>query len=142
MYRVPKELWYDRLYKMYAAGLNAIETYIFWNEHEQIPGVYNFEDQYNIFEFIEMAQKIGFFVIFRVGPYACGEHDFGGLPWWLLSNGIDSIIPRSSETNYMTAVNKWLQTLLPKLVPYLYQNGGPIITVQVPFILFKKKIKF
>ena len=26
MYRVPKELWYDRLSKMWAAGLNAIET--------------------------------------------------------------------------------------------------------------------
>lgn len=43
------------------------------------PGVYNFDGQLDIFEFIEMAQKIGFVVIFRVGPYACGEHDYGGI---------------------------------------------------------------
>ena len=131
MYRVPRDLWYDRLIKMWAAGLNAIETYVFWNEHEQTPGVYDFEGQCDIFEFIKLAQKIGFVVIFRAGPYACGEHDYGGLPWWLLSNGTGSILPRSSEQNYMNAVNRWMQALLPKVVPYLYENGGPIITVQV-----------
>jgi len=55
----------------------------------------------------------------------------GGFPWWLLANGKDSIIPRSSEINYMNAIRTWLQTILPKLVSYLYKNGGPIITVQV-----------
>ena len=66
-----------------------------------------------------------------IGPYICGEHDFGGLPWWLLSNGTDSIILRSSENNYMNAVRRWYSVLFPKLAPYLYKNGGPIITVQV-----------
>ena len=31
----------------------------------------------------------------------------------------------------MGAVRRWFDVLLPKLVPYLYKNGGPIITVQV-----------
>ena len=31
----------------------------------------------------------------------------------------------------MKAVNRWYQVLLPKLIPYLYKNGGPIIMVQV-----------
>lgn len=31
----------------------------------------------------------------------------------------------------MNAVNKWFSVLLPKIYPYLYNNGGPIITVQV-----------
>ena len=31
----------------------------------------------------------------------------------------------------MKAVNRWYQVLLPKLLPYLYKNGGPIIMVQV-----------
>lgn len=70
-----------------------------------------------------------------LGPYICGEHDFGGLPWWLLANGTDTIILRSSEPTYMNAVRRWYSVLLPKLVPYLYKNGGPIITVQVKFCL-------
>ena len=53
--------------KVWAAGVNAIEMYIFWNEHEPLPGVYDFDGQNDIFAFIELAQKIGFVVIFRAG---------------------------------------------------------------------------
>lgn len=67
------------------------------------------------------------------GPYVCAEHDFGGFPWWLLANGTDSIVLRSSDPAYMNAVVRWFNVLLPKLVPYLYINGGSIITVQVMF---------
>lgn len=33
--------------------------------------------------------------------------------------------------DYLAAVDKWLGVILPKMKPLLYQNGGPIITVQV-----------
>jgi beta-galactosidase len=95
------------------------------------PGVYDFEGQNDIFEFMKMAQKIGFAIILRLGPYACGEHDYGGLPWWLLSGGTSSLYPRSREENYMRAVRRWLYVLLPRVKPFLYKNGGPVITVQV-----------
>ncbi len=78
-----------------------------------------------------MAQKIGFLVILRPGPFVCAEHEFGGLPWWLLANGTDSIVPRTSEINFMNAVITWFGYLLPKFKPYLYENGGPIISIQV-----------
>ncbi len=112
-------------------NLNIIKSYVFWNEHEQKQGVYSFEGQYNIFEFFDIAQKIGLLVVLRPGPYICGEHEYGGLPWWLLQNGTDMVVPRSSEQNYMNAVRTWFSVLLPKVQKYLYQNGGPIISVQV-----------
>lgn len=34
-------------------------------------------------------------------------------------------------SDYITAVDKWMGKLLPMMKPFLYQNGGPIITVQV-----------
>ena len=37
----------------------------------------------------------------------------------------------SSFPDYLAAVDKWLGVILPKMKPLLYQNGGPIITVQV-----------
>lgn len=37
----------------------------------------------------------------------------------------------SCFVDYLAAVDKWLTVLLPKMKPLLYQNGGPIITVQV-----------
>lgn len=36
-------------------------------------------------------------------------------------------------TDYLTAVEKWMGVLLPKMKPHLYHNGGPIIMVQVTF---------
>lgn len=33
-FRVPRVYWRDRLRKMRAAGLNAVETYVPWNLHE------------------------------------------------------------------------------------------------------------
>ncbi len=78
-----------------------------------------------------MAQKTGFVVILRAGPYVCAEHEYGGLPWWLLTPGTNVVNPRTNDPIYMAAVERWYGVLLPKFVPYLYKNGGPIITVQV-----------
>ncbi|XP_069083282.1 beta-galactosidase-1-like protein isoform X2 [Pleurodeles waltl] len=128
-FRIPPEYWKDRLLKMYMAGLNAIQMYIPWNFHEETPGVYNFQNDRDVEHFLELAQQIGLLVILRPGPYICAEWDMGGLPAWLLQN--PNITLRSSHPDYLNAVNTWLDVLLPKMRPRLYQNGGNIISVQV-----------
>ncbi|KAK5865833.1 hypothetical protein PBY51_020072 [Eleginops maclovinus] len=127
--RIPRVYWKDRLLKMYMAGLNAIQTYIPWNYHEESPGQYNFSGDRDVEYFLQLAQDIGLMVILRPGPYICGEWDMGGLPAWLLNK--KDIVLRSSDPDYIAAVDKWMGYLLPMIKPYLYQNKGPIITVQV-----------
>uniref|UniRef100_A0A3Q3IGM4 Beta-galactosidase n=1 Tax=Monopterus albus TaxID=43700 RepID=A0A3Q3IGM4_MONAL len=127
--RIPRVYWKDRLLKMYMAGLNAIQTYIPWNYHEESPGQYNFSGEKDVEYFLQLAQKIGLLVILRPGPYICAEWDMGGLPAWLLTK--KDIVLRSSDPDYIAAADKWMGKLLPMIKPYLYQNGGPIITVQV-----------
>ncbi|KAG7225826.1 hypothetical protein INR49_014347 [Caranx melampygus] len=127
--RIPRVYWKDRLLKMYMAGLNAIQMYIPWNFHEEIPGQYSFSGDRDLQHFLQLAQDIGLLVILRPGPYICAEWDMGGLPAWLLNK--KNIVLRSSDPDYITAVDKWMGKLLPMIKPYLYQNGGPIITVQV-----------
>ncbi|XP_072526060.1 beta-galactosidase [Salminus brasiliensis] len=127
--RIPRVYWKDRLLKMYMAGLNAIQTYVPWNFHEAIPGHYNFSGDRDLQHFLKLCHDLGLLVILRPGPYICGEWDMGGLPSWLLKK--KDIILRSSDSYYITAVDKWMGKLLPIIKPYLYQNGGPIITVQV-----------
>ncbi|XP_028330856.1 beta-galactosidase [Gouania willdenowi] len=127
--RIPRVYWKDRLLKMYMAGLNAIQTYIPWNYHEVSPGRYSFSGDRDVEYFLKLAQDIGLLVILRPGPYICGEWDMGGLPAWLLSK--KNIVLRSSDPDYIDAVDTWMGKLLPMIKPYLYQNGGPIITVQV-----------
>uniref|UniRef100_A0A8C6XNR3 Galactosidase beta 1 n=1 Tax=Naja naja TaxID=35670 RepID=A0A8C6XNR3_NAJNA len=127
--RIPRFYWKDRLLKMKMAGLDAIQTYVPWNFHEPEPGVYNFRDDRDLEYFLKLADEIGLLVILRAGPYICAEWDMGGLPAWLLEK--ESIVLRSSDPDYLAAVGRWMGVLLPKMKPHLYQNGGPIITVQV-----------
>ncbi|XP_061883069.1 beta-galactosidase [Entelurus aequoreus] len=127
--RIPRAYWKDRLLKMYMAGLNAIQTYIPWNFHEESPGQYNFSGDRDLEHFLQLAQDIGLLVILRPGPYICAEWDMGGLPAWLLQK--KDIVLRSSDPDYVAAVDSWMGKLLPTVKPYLYQNGGPIISVQV-----------
>ncbi|XP_057700230.1 beta-galactosidase [Corythoichthys intestinalis] len=127
--RIPRVYWKDRLLKMYMAGLNAIQTYIPWNFHEESPGRYNFSGDRDLEHFLQLAQDIGLLVILRPGPYICAEWDMGGLPAWLLHK--KDIVLRSSDPDYIAAVDSWMSKLLPMMKPFLYQNGGPIITVQV-----------
>lgn len=128
-FRVPQPYWQDRLHKMRLGGLNAIQTYVEWSSHEPSPGHYDFEGQNNLVEFINLAQKEDLLVILRVGPYICAERDMGGFPYWLLRT--PNIKLRTSDPTYLTPVDRWLEILLPKIRPLLYENGGPIIMVQI-----------
>ncbi|NP_001121284.1 galactosidase beta 1 like L homeolog precursor [Xenopus laevis] len=127
--RIPQFYWKDRLLKMKMAGLDAIYTYVPWNFHETKPGVYNFSGDHDIESFLKLANEIGLLVILRAGPYICAEWDMGGLPAWLLAK--ESIVLRSSDPDYLQAVDNWMGVFLPKMKPLLYHNGGPIISVQV-----------
>lgn len=129
-FQVPRVYWRDRMKKMAAAGLNAIQTYISWNLHEPQPGIYNFSGQNDFEAYLQLAQELGFVVILRPGPYIDGERDMGGFPYWLLQKNPHMQL-RTSDPSYIKEVDKWLDVLLPKIKNLLYVNGGPIITVQV-----------
>uniref|UniRef100_A0A671Z1Q6 Galactosidase, beta 1-like n=1 Tax=Sparus aurata TaxID=8175 RepID=A0A671Z1Q6_SPAAU len=127
--RIPRYYWKDRLVKMYMAGLNAIQVYVPWNFHEAVQGVFNFTGDRDLEHFLDLANQTGLLVILRPGPYICAEWEMGGLPAWLLQK--PNIILRSADTDYVQAVSNWFAVLLPKIKPWLYVNGGNIITVQV-----------
>ncbi|KFP53707.1 Beta-galactosidase, partial [Cathartes aura] len=121
--RVPRYYWEDRLLKMKMAGLDAIQTYVPWNYHEPQLGVYDFSGDKDLEYFLQLANNTGLLVILRAGPYICAE--------WDMVQPFVTIISRSSDSDYLAAVEKWMGVLLPKMRPHLYQNGGPIIMVQV-----------
>lgn len=110
-------------------GLNAIQVYVPWNFHEVVQGVQNFTGDRDLKHFLDLANQTGLLVILRPGPYICAEWEMGGLPAWLLQK--PNIVLRSADADYVQAVSNWLSVLLPKMRPWLYINGGNIITVQV-----------
>ncbi|MEM7575882.1 MAG: beta-galactosidase [Planctomycetota bacterium] len=81
--RIPRALWRNRIRAAKQAGLNCIETYVFWNAHESAPGEFDFSGDRNLRRFIEIVGEEGMWCWLRPGPYACAEWDGGGLPAWL-----------------------------------------------------------
>ncbi|XP_038597008.1 beta-galactosidase-1-like protein isoform X2 [Tachyglossus aculeatus] len=127
--RVPRALWPDRLRKMRMSGLNAVQVYVPWNYHEPQPGIYDFAGERDLEAFLEAAAAEGLLVILRPGPYICAEWEMGGLPSWLLRKS--DIVLRTSDPDFLDAVDTWFHVLLPKVLSHLYHNGGNIISVQV-----------
>ncbi|XP_043704468.1 beta-galactosidase 17 isoform X2 [Telopea speciosissima] len=129
-FRVLPEYWKDRLLRAKALGLNTIQTYVPWNLHEPRPGEWIFEGLADIESFLKLCQELGFLVMLRPGPYICGEWDLGGFPAWLLAVE-PALRLRSSDPAFLQLVDKWWSVLLPKIAPLLYNNGGPIVMVQI-----------
>jgi beta-galactosidase len=127
--RIPREYWRARLRMAKAMGLNTVTAYVFWNEHEAQPGVFDFSGQHDVAEFIREAQSEGLYVILRPGPYVCAEWEWGGYPAWLLKQ--HGIVVRSSDPKFMEPARRWLMRLGQELAPLQIGNGGPIIAVQV-----------
>jgi hypothetical protein len=110
-------------------GLNTVQTYVFWNIHEQKQGVLDFSGRANLSRFLEEAANAGLFVNLRIGPYICGEWNYGGLPAWL--NQIPNIVFRSSNPAWEAAMKKFVLKIIDYVTPYLAKNGGPIILAQI-----------
>ncbi|MDE1176816.1 MAG: beta-galactosidase [Edaphobacter sp.] len=127
--RIPRAYWRDRLRMAKAMGLNTITTYVFWNEHEPQPGVYDFTGNNDVAEFIREAQQEGLYVILRPGPYVCAEWEFGGYPSWLLRQ--KDIVLRTTDPKFMKPAASWMNRLGQELAPLQIGNGGPIILTQV-----------
>ena len=128
-FRIHPDLWKDRLEKAAQMGLNCIETYCAWNLHEPRRGEYCFEGFADLERYIRLAQEAGLYVIIRPGPYICAEWENGGIPYWQTQKFGLKI--RSSEPEALEEIKKWFHVLIPKITPYQYTNGGPVIMMAV-----------
>ncbi|XP_075905903.1 beta-galactosidase-1-like protein 2 [Nelusetta ayraudi] len=128
-FRVPRAYWRDRLLKMKACGLNTLTTYVAWNVHEPERGRFVFQDQLDLRAYISLAAELGLWVILRPGPYICAEWDLGGLPSWLLQD--EGMRLRTTCPRFVEAVNLYFDKLISVIKPLMFEEGGPIIGVQL-----------
>jgi len=110
-------------------GLNTVQTYVFWNIHEQKQGVLDFSGRANLSCFLEEAANAGLFVNLRIGPYVCAEWNYSGLSAWL--NQVPNILFRSSNDAWKTLMRQFILNIIDYVTPYLAKNGGPIILAQI-----------
>ena len=128
--RVPRAYWRHRLRMCKAMGLNAVCAYLFWNYHEQERGAYDFSGEKDVAAFCRMAQEEGLWVLLRPGPYTCAEWEFGGLPWWLLDEGVDKVRVRTRDPKYLESAKAYLRRVADELRDLQVTKGGPILMVQ------------
>ncbi|CAI7567108.1 unnamed protein product [Penicillium pancosmium] len=127
--RIPHELWSDRLAKARAMGLNTIFSYVYWDQLEPVQGTWETSGNNDIAKYFKTAQEQGLNVVLRPGPYICGEHEWGGFPFWL--SEVPGMVVRTNNKPFLSATKSYLQNLAKDLKPLLIANGGPILMVQV-----------
>ncbi|HEX5195195.1 MAG TPA: beta-galactosidase [Solirubrobacteraceae bacterium] len=121
--------WLDVLQKMKTEGYNAVTIYFNWAYHSPKPGVYDFSGVRNVSELLNMAARVGLYVIARPGPYINGETSGGGLPGWL--NNVAGKA-RTNAPDYMAAADQWLAHIDPIIARHQLTNGtGTVILYQI-----------
>jgi beta-galactosidase len=128
-FRIPKELWKDRLLKVKKAGYNCIDVYFPWNFHEIKQNDWDFNGEKDVEAFLQMAAEEGLYVVARPGPYICSEWDGGALPAYLFTN--PNMRLRDNDPVFLEHVNRWFDQILPILKKFELGQQGTIICVQL-----------
>ncbi|KAL0558348.1 hypothetical protein IC582_002910 [Cucumis melo] len=129
--RSTEAMWPDLIQKAKDGGLDAIETYIFWDRHEPQRRKYDFSGRLDFIKFFQLIQDAGLYVVMRIGPYVCAEWNYGGFPLWL--HNMPGIQFRTDNQVYKNE----MQTFTTKIVNMCKQaklfasQGGPIILAQI-----------
>ncbi|XP_023516817.1 beta-galactosidase 7-like [Cucurbita pepo subsp. pepo] len=124
-------MWPDLIKKAKDGGLDAIETYIFWDRHEPQRQKYDFSGNLDFIKFFQLIHDAGLYVLMRIGPYVCAEWNYGGFPVWL--HNMPGIEFRTDNKVYKNE----MQTFTTKIVNMCKQanlfatQGGPIIIAQI-----------
>jgi Beta-galactosidase len=120
--------WEEELLKMKAGGIHILATYVFWNFHEEEEGRFEWGGDRNLRHFIDLCAKLDLPLILRIGPFCHGEVRNGGIPDWVFSKPIEI---RSNDPGYLALANKLYREIAKQMKGSLYQDGGPVIAVQL-----------
>lgn len=126
--RMAESRWKDELIKMKLCGLNVVSSYVFWIHHEEEEGVFDFTGRRNLRKFILLCQKLGLYVILRVGPFDHGEVRNGGLPDWLYGKPFEV---RTTNPDFLAYVKRLYTKVGQETEGLFWQDGGPVIGVQL-----------
>ncbi|KAL5975826.1 Beta-galactosidase 7 [Asimina triloba] len=120
--RSTAEMWPDLIQKAKDGGLDAIESYVFWNIHEPRRRQYDFSGNRDIVRFFKTVQDAGLYGILRLGP---------GFPVWL--HNLPGIETRTDNEIYKNEMKNFTTLIVDMLAKekLFASQGGPIILSQI-----------
>ncbi|XP_056164391.1 beta-galactosidase 16-like [Syzygium oleosum] len=129
--RSTPEMWPSLIAKARQGGIDVIQTYVFWNQHEPQQGQYDFSANKDLVRFMKEVQAQGLYACLRIGPYIESEWTYGGLPYWL--HDIPGIVYRSDNEPFKFQMQKFTTMIVNMMkAEKLYASqGGPIILSQI-----------
>ncbi|WP_267940378.1 beta-galactosidase [Streptomyces sp. ST2-7A] len=126
--RRPVASWRESLLLMRAGGVDTVASYVFWNQHEEHPGRFRFDGSLDVRRFVDLCAELELGMALRIGPWAHGECRNGGLPEWVPGR---VRAPRTDDPGYLAVVRRWFTVLGERLRGTSYDEGGPVVAVQI-----------
>ena len=125
--RVPEDEWQHEIRKMREGGVTMIATYIFWSHIEEQKGIFRWDGQRNLRQFLEVCRQEQMPVVLRLGPFCHGEVRNGGIPDWVFSKGC-----RIREQNpvFLGFVEKLYRQIFTQVQGLQWKDNGPVIAAQ------------
>ncbi|KAE8687090.1 Beta-galactosidase 15 [Hibiscus syriacus] len=130
-HRIILSEWPDLIRKAKEGGLDAVETYVFWNAHEPVRRQYDFSGNLDLIRFLKTVQDEGLYAILRIGPYACAEWNYGGFPMWL--HNMPGVAIRTKNDVFMNEMKNFTSLIVDmvKAEKLFASQGGHIILAQI-----------
>lgn len=146
-FRLKRQEWEDRIYKLKMTGCNAVASYVPWLCHEPIEGQVDLtgktRPELDLDGFISLCEENGLYVILRPGPFIMAEMKNEGIPYWVYEKHPE-IVPVSWDgekvptrtidylaPGFLQEVYKWYSAVMPIIASHLYTRGGKVIGIQL-----------
>ena len=132
--RVPAKDWRREIRKMKAGGITIVATYVFWIHHESEEGHWNWADNMNLREFLEVCKNENMPVVLRIGPFCHGEVYQGGFPDWVVQRHVSNPTEykvRSMAKGFIIEVERLYYNIFGQVNGLLWRDGGPVVGVQI-----------
>ena len=151
--RLPQNEWRQEVRKMKQGGVTIIATYVFWNHIEEQQGVFRWDGQRSLRQFLEVCKAEEMPVVLRIGPFCHGEVRCGGIPDWMWEALAPPTAPegaslptkaivspsggergairmRSEDPRFLYFVERLYRQIFTQVQGLQWKDGGPVMACQ------------
>ena len=125
--RIPADEWQQEVHKMKEGGVTIIATYIFWSHIEEEEGIFRWDGQRNLRQFLDICKQENMPVVLRLGPFCHGEVRNGGIPDWMFGKGCRL---REANNVFLGFTERLYRQIFTQVQGLQWKDGGPVIAAQ------------